>query len=110
LGRALSIFCTYQFVCLTWVFFRAASLSEALTLLDRIASLTTSIENVSWPLAGVLLIAAASMFTGRKLYSQTMDLFADSPFYVHAAALALVAVALQLLGGGGSAPFVYSRF
>jgi D-alanyl-lipoteichoic acid acyltransferase DltB (MBOAT superfamily) len=109
-GRALRIFCTYQFVCLTWVFFRAASLPDALSILSRIASLTTGIENVSWPLAGVLLIAAASMFTGKKLYSQTMDLFANSPFYVHAAALALVAVALQLLGGRGSTPFVYSRF
>ena len=110
LTRPLRIFCTYQFVCLTWIFFRAATLPDALTLLNRIASLTTGIENVSWPLAGVLLIAAASMFIGKKLYSQTMELFANSPFYVHAAALALVAIALQLLGGHGSAPFVYSRF
>jgi alginate O-acetyltransferase complex protein AlgI len=109
-SRVLRVFCTYQFVCLTWVFFRAASLPDALALLNRIASLTTGIENVSWPLAGVLLIAAASMFIGKKLYSQTMELFANSPFYVHAAALALVAVALQLLGGRGSTPFVYSRF
>jgi alginate O-acetyltransferase complex protein AlgI len=109
-GRVLRIFCTYQFVCLTWVFFRAASLSDALTLLSRIASLTTGVENVTWPLAGVLLVAAASMFAGKKLYSQTMDLFANSPFYVHAAALALVAIALQLLGGRASTPFVYSRF
>jgi alginate O-acetyltransferase complex protein AlgI len=108
--RGLCIFCTYQFVCLTWVFFRAASLSDALLLLNRIASLTTGVENVSWPLAGVLLFAAASMFIGKKLYSQTMDLFANCPFYVHAAALALVGVALQLLGGAAAAPFVYSRF
>ncbi len=39
-----------------------------------------------------------------------MEAFAASPFYVHAAALALVAVAIQLLGGRGNAPFVYSRF
>jgi alginate O-acetyltransferase complex protein AlgI len=109
-SRPLRILCTYQFVCLTWIFFRAASLSDALALLSRIGSLTVSVENVSWPLAAVLLIAAASMFIGKKLYSRTMDLFANSPFYVHAAALALVAVALQLLGGRASVPFVYSRF
>jgi D-alanyl-lipoteichoic acid acyltransferase DltB (MBOAT superfamily) len=109
-GRALRIFCTYQFVCFTWIFFRAASLPDALTLLGRIASLTPGIENVSWTLVAVSLIAVASMFTGKKLYSQTMDLFANSPFYVHAAALALVAVALQWFGGRASAPFVYSRF
>jgi alginate O-acetyltransferase complex protein AlgI len=110
LTRALCIFFTYQFVCLTWVFFRAATLPDALALLNRIASLTPGVENVSWPLAGVLLVAAASMFVSKKLYSRTIDLFANSPFYVHAAALALVAIALQLLGGRGSAPFVYSRF
>jgi hypothetical protein len=50
------------------------------------------------------------MFTGKKLYSRTMELFANRPFYIHAVALALVAIALQLLGGRGSTPFVYSRF
>ncbi len=106
----MQIFLTYQFVCLTWIFFRAASLPDALMLLSRIASLTPGLENVSWPLTAVLLIAAASIFISKKLYSQTMDLFANSPFYVHVAALALVAVALQLLGGRASTPFVYSRF
>lgn len=109
-GQALRIFCTYQFVCLTWIFFRSASLSDALTLMSRIGSLTVSVENVSWPIGAVLFIGAATMFIGKKLYSRTMDLFANSPFYVHVGALALVAVALQLLGGRVSAPFVYSRF
>jgi alginate O-acetyltransferase complex protein AlgI len=109
-GRALCILCTYQFVCFTWIFFRAASLPDAITFLGRIASLTTGIENVSWPLAGVSIIAVASMFIGKKLYSQIMDLFANRPFYVHAAALALVAAALQWFGGRAGAPFVYSRF
>jgi hypothetical protein len=39
-----------------------------------------------------------------------MESFAESPFYVHAMALVLVAVAIQVLGGRGGAPFVYSRF
>jgi hypothetical protein len=39
-----------------------------------------------------------------------MEGFAGSPFYVHAAVLLLVAVAIQFLGGRAAAPFVYSRF
>jgi alginate O-acetyltransferase complex protein AlgI len=109
-GLWIRIFLTYQFVCLTWIFFRAATLSDALALLGRIASLTVGLENVSWPLVAVLLIAAASIFISKKMYTRTMDLFANSPFYVHVAALASVAVVLQLLGGRASAPFVYSRF
>ncbi len=38
--RAALIFVTYQFVCLTWLFFRASSLANAQALLSRIASLT----------------------------------------------------------------------
>jgi hypothetical protein len=39
-----------------------------------------------------------------------MEVFAGSPFYVQAVALTVVAAAIQLLGGRGNAPFVYSRF
>ena len=53
---------TYQFVCLTWVFFRAASLPDALAILGRIASLTAGFENVSGQLAAALLLAAAALF------------------------------------------------
>ena len=109
-GRAASVFLTYQFVCLTWVFFRAASVSAAWQMLERIASLTFSAENVTAGLAAVMLIAAASMFVRKEWYARAMDGFAQCPFYVHAAALLAVAVTIQLLGGHDNAPFVYSRF
>jgi hypothetical protein len=57
-----------------------------------------------------MLVGAASMFVGKNGYARPMETFAAAPFYVHAAALVLVSVGLQLLGGHGSAPFVYSRF
>ena len=108
--HAVAVFCTYQFVCLTWVFFRAASLADALALLGRIGSVSIGLENVTALLALVLLLAAAAMFVKRAWYTRAMESFAASPFYVHAAAMLLVAVAIQRLGGHNSAPFVYSRF
>jgi hypothetical protein len=39
-----------------------------------------------------------------------LDTFERCPFYVHAAALLVVAAAVQLLGGRGNVAFVYSRF
>jgi D-alanyl-lipoteichoic acid acyltransferase DltB (MBOAT superfamily) len=110
LRHAASVFFTYQFVCLTWVFFRAASLSAAWQMLARIVSFTFSFENITAGFAGVALLAAASMFLGKPWYGRAMDGFARCPFYVHAAALLAVAAAIQLLGGVGNAPFVYSRF
>jgi alginate O-acetyltransferase complex protein AlgI len=108
--RAVLIFLTYQFVCLTWLFFRASSLANARALLERIASLTTGFDNLSLPLVGVMLLAAATFFISKESYSRIIDGFARSPIYVHIAALFLIALALQFLGGRGSAPFVYSRF
>jgi D-alanyl-lipoteichoic acid acyltransferase DltB (MBOAT superfamily) len=110
LRRAAAIFFTYQFVCLTWVFFRASSVSGAWLMLERIGSLTFSLENVTAGFAAVLLAAAATVFIGKKWYGRAMDGFAQCPFYVHAAALLAVALAIQFLGGRGNAPFVYSRF
>lgn len=108
--HAAAVFGTYQFVCLTWVFFRAASLSEALALLGRIGSLSIGFENVTALFALVLLLAVAAIFVKKAWYARAMEGFAESPFYVHAAALVLVAVAIQFLGGRGGTPFVYSRF
>ena len=110
LSRVLCVFLTYQFVCLTWIFFRAASLDDALALLNRIASLTFGIENVTWMLAAVMLLGAAALFVRKNLYTAASEAFARQPFFAQAAALAAVAVGLQLLGGRGAAPFVYSRF
>jgi alginate O-acetyltransferase complex protein AlgI len=108
--RALAIAGTYHFVCLTWVFFRASSVEAALDLLDRIASLSPGFENIAPLFAATLLAAAAALFVRKQWYAAVMERFAATPFYVHAAALLLVAFALQSLGGRGGTPFVYSRF
>ncbi|SPF49393.1 Membrane bound O-acyl transferase, MBOAT family protein [Candidatus Sulfopaludibacter sp. SbA4] len=108
--HALAVGGTYHFVCLTWIFFRAGSVADAMTILGRIGSLTASFENVTALFAAVLLVGAGAMFAGKQWYALAMEWFAGRPFYVHAAALLLVAVAIQFLGGRGNAPFVYSRF
>jgi D-alanyl-lipoteichoic acid acyltransferase DltB (MBOAT superfamily) len=110
LGRALAIFGTYQFVCFTWIFFRSASLQEASQLLQRIGSLTLGLEGVTPLLGAVLALSCALLFIPKQWYTRTMETFAASPFYVHAAALLAVAAAVQLLGGRGNTAFVYSRF
>ena len=108
--RTLAILGTYHFVCFTWIFFRAGTVSNALDVLDRIGSLSPGFENIAPLFAITLLAASAALFLRKQWYAIAMERFAASPFYVHAAALLLVAFALQSLGGRGSAPFVYSRF
>jgi alginate O-acetyltransferase complex protein AlgI len=110
LGRAAAMLGTYHFVCLTWIFFRAATPGAALEILGRIGSLTPALANISPGIALVLLGGALALFVPKAWHERAVEGFARTPFYVQAAAMALVAAALQLLGGRGSAPFVYSRF
>jgi D-alanyl-lipoteichoic acid acyltransferase DltB (MBOAT superfamily) len=105
--RAIATVATYHFVCLTWIFFRAGSVSAALDLLSRIASLTAGFENVT-PLFALMLAAAFLALWLR--HEHLADRFAASPFYVHAAALLLIAMAIERMGATSNAPFVYSRF
>ncbi|MGA2591315.1 MAG: MBOAT family O-acyltransferase [Bryobacteraceae bacterium] len=109
-SRAIRIFCTYQFVCLTWVFFRSATAAGAFQILNRIGSLTFSLANVSTGVILVSLVAAAGQALPKNWYERGINLFGRSPFYVQAAAIALAIVAIQLLAGRGAAPFVYTRF
>ena len=108
--HALAVFGTYQFVCLTWIFFRAGSVTNALDILGRVASLSVSFENVTALFAAAMLVAGATFFLPGQWHTRAMERFAVCPFYVHAGALAAVAMALRYYGASGSTAFVYSRF
>jgi D-alanyl-lipoteichoic acid acyltransferase DltB (MBOAT superfamily) len=108
--HALAVFGTWQFVCLTWIFFRAGSLTNALDILGRVASLSVSFENVTAPFAAAMLLAGATFFLPKQWHARAMERFAACPFYVHAGALAAVALVLRYFGASGNAAFVYSRF
>jgi D-alanyl-lipoteichoic acid acyltransferase DltB (MBOAT superfamily) len=108
--HALAVFGTYQFVCLTWIFFRAGSLTNALDILARIASLSVSFENVTALFAAAMLLAGGTFFLPKQWHARAMERFAACPFYVHAGALAAVAATLRYFGASGNAAFVYSRF
>ena len=76
---------------------------------DRVA-VTFSTANLSPAIGGVLLVAVAGCLVTKKMYATAIDFFSARPVLVHAVALALIAIAIESLGGRGSAPFVYSRF
>jgi alginate O-acetyltransferase complex protein AlgI len=109
-SRAIRIFCTYQFVCLTWVFFRSPTAGVATDILKRIGSLTFSLQNVSTGVILVSLLGAAGQAVPKSWYERGVNLFGRTPFYVQAAAMALAVAAIQLWAGRGAAPFVYTRF
>ncbi|MBL8209257.1 MAG: MBOAT family protein [Bryobacterales bacterium] len=108
--RVLRTFVTVQFVCLAWVFFRASSVGSAMTVLERIGSLTASLANISAPLAIVMGIAAVAHYCPSNWYKQLDERFSASPSVVQAAAMALLLLAIHYVAATGAAPFIYTRF
>jgi alginate O-acetyltransferase complex protein AlgI len=104
------IFITVNFVCFTWIFFRSPTLDAALSILNRIRSLTVSFDNISAPVAVVLAIAAVAHYFPLKWQNWAIDRFVATPFYAQAAALMLLAIALQYVAATGVAPFIYTKF
>ncbi len=101
---------TFHFVCLAWVFFRAATLEAAMMVLERIGSLTFSAANISMPVALILSIAALGHFVSKQWFERCRDFFAGTPFFVQAALLMLLMIGLQYIAATGAAPFIYTRF
>lgn len=103
-------FLTVQFVCLCWVFFRAASLENAWLVLERIGSLSLSFSNISASLWFILVLAAGAHYIPKKWFDFSLDLYAKAPFYVQAACLAALVIALQFVATTGTTPFIYNNF
>jgi alginate O-acetyltransferase complex protein AlgI len=103
-------FVTVQFVCFCWIFFRAPSFEQALLVIEQIRSATVSFDNVSTGIWTVLALAAAGHYAPKRWLEAPRDLYARAPFYAQAAALMLLAIAIQYVAATGAAPFIYTKF
>ncbi|MBL8173669.1 MAG: MBOAT family protein [Bryobacterales bacterium] len=109
-ARLWRTFATVHFVAFAWIFFRAASLDTAWQIVNRIASFTFSAGNISAPVAIVMAIAALAHYIPDAWFQTTDRLFVRAPFYVQAAAMALLLLAIHYVNATGAAPFIYTRF
>jgi alginate O-acetyltransferase complex protein AlgI len=109
-ARCIRVFITVHFVCFAWIFFRASSFENAVAILQRIASGTVSFANVSEPVAIIMLIAILGHYTPDDWFKRVTSLFERSPFFVQAAALALLLLAIHYVAATGAAPFIYTKF
>ncbi len=109
-GKYLSIFVTFNFVCLTWIFFRSPDVATAMAILGRLGSMTFSVDNISLPMIGVMLAGVAIHAIPPKWFDRTVEIFGRAPFVLQGAGLASVVLLIELLAGRGSTSFVYSNF
>jgi D-alanyl-lipoteichoic acid acyltransferase DltB (MBOAT superfamily) len=101
---------TFHFVCFTWVFFRASTLSNALAILRGLGALTWSLGNITPAVAAVLVIAAILHSLPEPWFQSASILAGRMPFWVQGLGLTALILLIQTLAGRGSAPFVYGNF
>jgi alginate O-acetyltransferase complex protein AlgI len=109
--HANSVFWTFQFVCLAWIFFRATSFTNAFAVIDRIFTGWGSPTNLVTPLVvitvlAVVLVQQVPITLGERLAAWWSHLH----FGFQAVGLALVLLVVTTLGPTGVAPFIYYRF
>ncbi len=110
LTRAISIFCTFQFVCLAWVFFRSPDIATAWAVLTRIVSGTFGVTNISLLMVAWVVLAIALQFIPTDWFPRAVERFGRTPFAVQGATLAVVILLIEFIAGKGSTSFVYSNF
>ena len=112
--RWLSIFLTFQFVCLTWIYFRAPDLKTAQLVLQRIGSGSWTVDNISRPMIYVLLAGVMAHAIPAKWFEKVVSLFAEWPALLQVVAqgavLAGAVLLIEVLSGRGAAGFVYGNF
>ena len=100
---------TFHVICLAWVFFRAGSVHEALRVLDQVLLHDSQSTINGWVvlvIAGMLAAQLVPADAVRRLQAR----ISRWSMPAHAAALAFVVVAVDVLGPTGVAPFIYFQF
>ena len=108
--RYLNIAITFHFVAFAWIFFRAPNVETALSILERIGSLTVSFANVPVGLAFILLLAIFAHYVPKTWYDWSLATYARAPFYAQASALVMLVAGMQNALQTGAAPFIYTKF
>ena len=107
--KALCVFATFHFVCLTWVFFRAASLHQAWEVLARLGALKFETANLATPVLVVLIVGYLSHWVPDDALAKVRDGWAWLPSPVQAALVLSVAYGLYYLSSA-EVQFIYGNF
>jgi hypothetical protein len=101
----------FNFVCLAWVFFRAKSFGNAMDVIGRLFT--------GWGMpspgitAGVLAAIACGLviqFVPWRAWGLMLARFSAIPLPAQGIALALILMAINVMGPRGVAPFIYFQF
>src|SRR2546423_13277635 len=107
--KAVCIFTTFHFVCLTWVFFRASSLSQAWEVLKRFGAMNFEASNLQWPVITVLVLGYLSHWFPKDALERVRIGWTWLPAPAQAVLILSIGVGLYYLSSA-EVQFIYGNF
>ena len=108
--RAVSVFLTFHFVCVTWIFFRAESLSQTREVFRSLGAHTTNTANLPAPIVVIIVLTLSANWLPENWWKRLQSGFDWLPAPVQAALLAGLAMVLYQIASSDVVPFIYARF
>ncbi len=108
--RTVSVFMTFHFVCLTWIFFRADSFSHAREVFRSLGARTTNTANLPTPIVVIIVLTLAANWLPENWWKRLQSGFDWLPAPVQAAVLAGLAMGLYQIASSDVVPFIYAKF
>ena len=108
--KALAVFATFHYVCLTWIFFRAQTTEQALAIIGRLGDLSFGWANLV-PSVMLALGAGYAIHASPTAWRErATKLYAKAPAPLQALALTIVIFALREVATSAVVPFIYFQF
>ena len=108
--RALAVLLVFHFVCFCWIFFRADDLARAGEMLAGLGHLAQPPTQVTPALLGLIAIGLAVQFTPPDLLPRLDRLYQRLPVWLVGLLAGVILLAIELVGGDATAPFIYFQF
>jgi D-alanyl-lipoteichoic acid acyltransferase DltB (MBOAT superfamily) len=107
--KAVCVFVTFHFVCLTWVFFKASSVTQAWEVLKRFGAMNFEAGNLQWPVITILALGYLSHWFPKNSLEKVRSGWAWLPAPAQAVLIISLAVGLYYIAGREE-QFIYGNF
>lgn len=108
--RALRVLLVFHFVCFCWIFFRADDMARAAEVLMGLLDVTRPATLATPFLASLIAFGLAIQFTPPDLIERLDAIYQRLPGWSVGALAGALLLVVELIGGDGTAPFIYFQF
>jgi alginate O-acetyltransferase complex protein AlgI len=109
-AQGLSVFVTFHFVCLTWIFFRADTLAQAISILRQLSRFSVDTTNLSLPIVLLIVLGFVAHWLPDRVWETTRHGFTRLPAPAQALLLFGLSAGLYFVASSDVVPFIYTRF